>query len=367
MRILFALPGLHRYNRGAEIAFIAIASELAKSGDTVTLIGSGHRRVGTPYQFLHAPSIRRERFESFPSLPVLRGDYLYEELSFVPGLLYRYRPADFDVTITCGYPFTNWVLRRPVMATTRPAHVFVTQNGDWPARQLNYEYRLFQCDGLVCTNVEYYERHKTRYSSCFIPNGVDCGRFSPGSAQRAEFGLPPDGTVVLMVSALIPSKRVDVAIEAVSRISGAHLVVAGDGPLRQAIDAAALRLLPTRYTRLSVPPEKMANLYRSANVFLHLSKDEPFGIVYLEAMACGLPIVGHDSPLVRYIVGDDEFLIDTEDPVAISKQIMRARDASFTATEKRPARAAAFSWPKIAAMYRSFLLDIVGSSNGLGR
>ena len=44
MRVLFALPGLHKYDRGAEIAFIAIARELAKAGDEVTLIGSGAPR-----------------------------------------------------------------------------------------------------------------------------------------------------------------------------------------------------------------------------------------------------------------------------------------------------------------------------------
>jgi glycosyltransferase involved in cell wall biosynthesis len=364
MRILFALPGLHRHNRGAEVAFIAIASELAKSGDSVTLIGSGQGLDETIYRFLHAASIPREHFESFPSMPVLRNEYVYEELSFVPGLLHHYKPAEYDITITCGYPFTNWVLRRPLMGGTRPPHVFVTQNGDWPARKLNCEYRFFRCDGLVCTNLEYYERHKTRWRSRFIPNGVDCSRFFPASAQRNdEFGLPQDRLIVLMVSALIPSKRVSFAIEAVSHITGAYLVVAGDGPLRQAIDTAAARLLPARYTRLSVAPERMAELYRSADVFLHLSKNEAFGNVYLEAMACGLPIVAHDSPQVRYIVGDDEFLVDTDDPFVIAEKIERARDAPAVEAERRFTRAAEFSWIKIAAEYRSFLREIVASSS----
>jgi hypothetical protein len=65
MRILIALPGIHRYDRGAEIAFMAVAKELAKLGDEVTLIGSGERRIGTPYRYLHASSVRRERFERF--------------------------------------------------------------------------------------------------------------------------------------------------------------------------------------------------------------------------------------------------------------------------------------------------------------
>jgi glycosyltransferase involved in cell wall biosynthesis len=69
----------------------------------------------------------------------------------------------------------------------------------------------------------------------------------------------------------------------------------------------------------------MPALYRSADVFLHLSKEESFGNVFLEAMACGLPIVGHDSPRLRWIVGDDEFLLDTESLPEVASAIERAR------------------------------------------
>ncbi len=252
MRVLFALPGLHRIDRGAEIAFISVAKELAKAGVTVTLIGSGKQREDTPYQFLHAGSVTRDRFQSFPSMPVLRNDCAYEELTFVPNLLWKYRPADYDVTVTCSYPFTNWILRRPTMSGRRPPHVFVTQNGDWPAHSTQSEFRFFGCDGLVCTNPDYYERNKDRWNCKLIPNGIDCARFQPGPPQRAAFGLPSERLIVLMVSALIPTKRVECGIEAVSRIPGAHLVVAGDGPLRSTIENTAAHLLPGRFSLLSL-------------------------------------------------------------------------------------------------------------------
>src|SRR5260370_39554286 len=89
-RILFAIPGLHRYNRGAEVAFIAIANELAAMGESVTLIGSGQPRHGTSYRFLHAGSVARERFESFPFFPVLRNEFAYEDFTFIPHLLRQY-------------------------------------------------------------------------------------------------------------------------------------------------------------------------------------------------------------------------------------------------------------------------------------
>jgi glycosyltransferase involved in cell wall biosynthesis len=359
MRVLFALPGLHRHNRGAEVAFISIGQELARLGETVTLIGSGEADPAAPYRFLHAMSIPREEFEAFPFGPVLRHECAYEELTFVPALLRQFRPKDYDITVTCSFPFTNWVLRRPVFQGSRPPHVFVTQNGDWPAVAKNSEFRFFNCEGLICINPDFYERNKNRWRCKLIPNGVDCDRFGLGPAERQSLGLPSDGFIVLMVSALIANKNIERGIEAVSQIPDAHLVVAGDGPERHAIEATAARLLPGRFTRLTLRPTQMAALYRSARVFLHLATDEPFGNVFLEAMASGLPIVGLDSTRLQWIVGQQEFLAANDSPTTIASCIIEARNSSPAAQDARHARAEQFSWKRTALMYREFLQEVI--------
>ena len=361
MRILFALPGLHKYERGAEVALNALATELAVGGDEVTLIGSGDPKPSRPYRFFRARSLQREGFELFPSLPVFRSETVYEEASFVPGLLRRYRPRDFDITATCSYPFTNWVLRRPSLYGRRPPHVFITQNGDWPAQSDKSEYRLFGCEGLVCTNPDYYERNRLHWPSALIPNGIDVNLFRPGPSVREKFGLPKTAPIILMVSALIPSKRVADGIRAVSQLPDAHLVVAGDGPLRDEIRLLAEELLPNRFTRVSVAGQEMPLLYRSADVFLHLSKEESFGNVYIEAMACGLPIVGHDTARLRWIVGDHEFLTDTNDVSAVAARLTEARSSSEAQRKARLARSSDFSWQKVAAQYRVFFEQVIAS------
>ncbi len=359
MRILFALPGLHKYERGAEVALNSLATELAIAGDDITIIGSGHPRTSQPYRYLRAPAFSREGFERFPSLPVFRSETVYEEASFVPGLLYRYRPGNFDLTVTCSYPFTNWALRRPSLGGARPPHVFVTQNGDWPAHSQKSEYRFFGCDGLVCTNPDYYERNRLHWPSAVIPNGIDVNRFQPGMAERQKFGLPEDRSVILMVSALIPSKRVGEGVMAVSNLPGAHLVVAGDGPLRGDIQKMVDDLLPGRFTRLSVAGHEMPLLYRSADVFLHLSKEESFGNVFVEAMACGLPIVGHDSPRLRWIVGNNEYLLDTADIADVSAKLKEAQTDKTARKHARIEKSAEFSWSKVALAYRRFFEDVI--------
>jgi glycosyltransferase involved in cell wall biosynthesis len=361
MKVLIALPGLHRYDRGAEVAMISVARELVERGDQVTLIGSGDDRPGQPYRFLSAPSVRREHFERFPSIPLFRNEYVYEEFTFMPGLLEKCRLSDFDVTVTCSYPFTNWALRRPQLRGVRPPHVFVTQNGDWPAQHDAAEYRFFGCDGLVCTNPDFFQRNKADWNCRLIPNGIDIDLFEQKSLCDNPFGLPADRLKVLMVSALITTKRVEAGIEAVARIPNAHLVVAGDGPLRDSIDDAASRLLNGRFTRLTVPTDRMPALYQASDVFMHLSKEESFGNVFLEAMASGLPIVGHDSSRLRWIVGDDEYLLDTENIEAVSDGIIAARREPTSKREERTKRAALFSWQRVGGMYKEFLEEIIAA------
>lgn len=359
VKILFALPGLHRVNRGAEVAFIEVARALAEGGDEVTLIGAGQPRPDEPYNFIHSGAIPRERFERFPTPPFFRSDTAWEEASFAAGLLWRYRPSDYDITVTCSFPFTNLLLRRPVLGPQRTPHVFVTQNGDWPAFANNGEFRLFGCDGLVCINPDYEARNRERYRTALIPNGVDLARFSPGSSERDRLGLPRNVPIVLMVSALIPSKNVEDAVLAVANLPDAHLVVAGDGPLRDQIDILAAKHLPCRFARISVPSADMPALYRSADVFLHLSRDESFGNVYVEALACGVPIVAYDEKRTRWILDDAaRYAGPTTDDLAgeIGEALKQA-----TADRIQGDRAKHFAWPLIAKQYRSFFSEILNA------
>ena len=358
LRVLFALPGLHRVSRGAEAAFENIARVLATREDfAVTLVGSGAERPGEPYQFRHAPMTPRERFEKWPRVPPLRSEYRWEELTFIPSLWRAIRPADYDVTLTCSYPFVNWALRMRRRGG-QPRHIFVTQNGDWAPQRRNAEYRLFSCDGLVCTNPEYFERQKNTWRCALIPNGMDAARYTPGPADRAAFQIPAGVPVVLMVSALIPSKFVAGGVRAVARLPGVHLVVAGDGPQRDEVDGLARELLPGRFTRLTTTMDRMPALYRCADVFLHLSRDEAFGNVYIEALATGLPVVGHDYPTARWILGEFGRLVDSTDDQRTAAAVQAALSAPREAEQRHAFAAARYDWPAVGAQYADFLHEV---------
>ena len=362
LRMAFVLPGLHRVARGAEVAFESVARELALRPEfEITLLGSGTPRPADAYRFIHVSCTPREKFERWPHMPVLRHEYAWEDLTFVAGLRSLYRPTDYDVTLTCNYPFSNWFLRARGRAATRPAHIFVTQNGDWPAQRFNAEYRWFGCDGVVCINTEYYERHRVRYACALIPNGVDVETFRPGSVERAALGLPEGVPLVLIASALIPSKRVIEGLRAVARLPEAHLVVAGDGPLRDALRAEAERRMPGRLHQGVWQREQMPLLYRACDALLHMSQIEPFGNVLVEALACGRPVVAHARPVARWILEDQARLVDTDSPEAVATAVHDAiEDSCESAAAARHAYVRRrFAWPEIARQYGEFARNVV--------
>jgi len=357
--MLFALPGLHRVGRGAEVVFESIAQEIASQGEhEVTLVGSGQARSDRAYKFVHLPAVSRDRFESWPKLPFLRHEFMYEELTFAWRLANLAAVAEADLTMTCSYPYTNWALRRAHSARHAAAHVFVTQNGDWPAFERRAEARFFSCDGLICTNPIYYERNHATWPSTLIPNGVDEARFRPGPQRKAEFGLPIDRPTILMVSALDQGKRVIEAIHAIAQVPEAFMLVAGDGPLRDEVDRLAAELLPHRFKRTTFQHEQMPDLYRSADLFLHTKIRESFGNVYIEALSSGLPIVAHDDEVTRWILGGYARLVDSTNRDLLATEIRDALRSPYPGTDAAAWAHARYSWGVVAGQYLDFFKDV---------
>jgi glycosyltransferase involved in cell wall biosynthesis len=360
MRILFALPGLHRVSRGAEVAFESIAQEIALQGEhNVTLIGSGDEIPGRAYRFEHVSSVPRNHFERWPKMPFLRSEFMYEDLTFAAGLAISPWRAETDITVTCNYPYTNWALRSHFTRQSRPAHVFVTQNSDWPAYERRREYRFFSCDGLLCTNPLYWQRNRERWFSTLIPNGIDLARFFPGPADRPRLGLPENRPVVLVVSALEEGKRVLQAIRAVADLHDAFLVIAGDGPLRGQVDRLAAELLPGRFLRKRFSHELMPVLYRSSNVLLHTAIKEPFGNIYVEALASGTPIVAHNDENTRWILENHAYLVDTNLQPLLVRTLTQAMQTPAYSTARGVAFASRFSWSIVAGRYSEFFAEVL--------
>jgi glycosyltransferase involved in cell wall biosynthesis len=128
------------------------------------------------------------------------------------------------------------------------------------------------------------------------------------------------------VSALVPYKRIDVAIAACAR-AGVPLTIVGEGPERAALE----RIAGPATTFLGrVPDETIRDLYRRAAVAL-LPGEEDFGIVPLEAQACGRPVVAlaRGGALETVRPGETGVLVDELSPAAFADAIADAVERRF--------------------------------------
>jgi glycosyltransferase involved in cell wall biosynthesis len=145
----------------------------------------------------------------------------------------------------------------------------------------------------------------------------------------------------------------------VGALPDATLVVAGDGPLRSDLKSLADEQLPARYRQITVSADAMPALYRSADAVLHLSQDESFGNLYVEAMACGVPIVAYDSARTRWILGDEGLLGDPLVPSSISDELLLALGRTEADRKRLSERSRRFEWSGIAGQYRDFFSEIL--------
>jgi glycosyltransferase involved in cell wall biosynthesis len=113
---------------------------------------------------------------------------------------------------------------------------------------------------------------------------------------RSRLGADEGDVVVLSVARLVPEKRLDVLVEAVSAVGDEHLllVVAGEGPERARLELLVARCGSRARLVGDVDWARIVELYVSADVFALVSEREPWGVVVNEAAACGLPLVLSD-------------------------------------------------------------------------
>lgn len=155
-----------------------------------------------------------------------------------------------------------------------------------------------------------------------IPN-----TFRPLFDQVVTSDQDRDG--LLFVGRLVSVKGADVAVEALLELRHreleATLTICGDGPEKEALEAKVRRYgLGDAVTFAGwVSPEELVAKYRRAEALLVPSRYEPFGIVALEAIACGCPVVASDADGLPEAVGDCGVIVPAEDPEALAAGVER--------------------------------------------
>jgi D-inositol-3-phosphate glycosyltransferase len=260
------------------------------------------------------------------------------------------------------------------------ARVKADTGDDEPQRRIDAEAEVIGCSDAILANapdearqlVELYGARPERVE--VVPPGVDHAFFSPGDHRgaRAALGLG-DGPVLLFVGRIQPLKGVDVAIGALAALndlSAVLLVVGGPSGVDGQAEAAKARQLAEQLGVAGQirwidpqPHHLLSSYYRAADVCVVPSRSESFGLVALEAAACGTPVVAAAVGGLRTLVDDGRtgLLVDSRDPADFATAIDLVLHQPGLADELAAAavlRARQFTWSTTAARLRRLYADL---------
>lgn len=249
-----------------------------------------------------------------------------------------------DVCHTLGTACALSVRPRPVLVVRVENLPSVHYSRVWRAGLRAAVPRVDACIGLTRGVLRGpLELESRARRAAVIPPGIDLRRFGRYEVDSADAARYRSGArwVVGSVGRLVPQKGYDLLLEAMPRLLDEHpglrLVIAGEGPERRPLEARARALGVGHAVRMVGHLEDPRSLYATLDVFVLPSRHEGYGIVFLEAMAIGVPVVG------TRVVGSLEAVRDGETGVLVPPEDPRALACAVSSLLDDPARGRALA------------------------
>lgn len=275
------------------------------------------------------------------------------------------------------------LLDRPLVATFHTLARVKADAGvdDDPDQRARTEHDVIACaDLMLASTDDERDQLETLYGAVaerveIVPPGVDHSVFFPADAAVAKRRLDLEGRRTLLFAGRIqPLKGVGMAVRCLAELDDpdATLMVVGgpsgpDGDDELARVHALARDLGVAANVRFVPPQphnRLADFYRAADVCIVPSRAESFGLVALEAAACGTPVVAASVGGLRSLVvdGTTGFLVEGRDPAAYAAPVATLLDDPELAAAMGAAASAhsrRYSWSTTAARLRRLYGDLV--------
>ncbi len=274
----------------------------------------------------------------------------------------------------------------PLVSTFHTLALVKTESGDpEPDSRAEAERGVIGCSDVVLASclAEQNQLQRLYDAPCdrieIVPPGVDHAFFSPGPRHGARNAIGHGdlaGPLLLFVGRIQPLKGADVAVRALALLgrSDARLMIVGGasgifGDAEQRALVALAHDLGVDQQMIFVSPQAhhlLSSFYRAADICLVPSRSESFGLVALEAAACGTPVIASAVGGLRTLVdnGHTGFLIEGRDPAAYADRIQLILDSpELAAAMSRAAavRARGYTWSVAAARLRRLYADISGA------
>ena len=372
LEVWLPCPGVGHVRRGYESTVEELFAALNASGrHRVTLwkgAGPADERVRRLPCVLRSSSLAARLARWLPRL----NPYALEQITFGVSLIARLTLRRPDALLVCD-PVLARLLHRARFLYAHTALVFC--NGapcppPFPFADLVQHVSPVQRDEALAAG-EPPEKHR------FLPHALRLEHLHPdptGERRRRArewLGIPPDARVVVSVGHVsFLHKRMDYVLREVAAATpDAVVVLAGQATEETpAITRLAAELFPgARHRIVSVPAGQVGDVYAAADAFALGSLTEGFGRVVAEAMAAGLPVLLHDTPVLRFVAGEEGRFGDFTQPGALAA-LVRAELARPTDPAAAHARSEAvarrFSWEVLLPGHEALFTDAVALRRG---
>ena len=373
---------------GMNVYVRELATALARAGVVCDVYTRADRR-GLPATVNVEPGFRVHHVEAGPvaplpkeALPELAHEFAVAVMQHMTanGIKADQLHANYWLSAVAGHEIKH-ALDLPLVTTFHTLARVKNEGSDLDSEERACaEAAAIGCSDMVLANtsieadelVHYYGAHRDRIEE--VPLGVDHAFFSPGSAAGARRALGLAASPVLLyVGRIQPLKGTELAIRslAASRHRDAQLLVVG-GP--SGVDGAAeVDRIHKLAAELGLgdrvrfvdpqPHHLLSTYYRAADVCLVPSRSESFGLVALEAGACGTPVIASNVGGLQTIVdhGTTGFLVDARDPALWASYIDRILDDPALAVRMEVAaadRSLRYAWSYTAARLRRLYADL---------
>ncbi|MBX7117372.1 MAG: glycosyltransferase family 4 protein [Gemmatimonadaceae bacterium] len=360
LRVCFACTGLGRERRGFETFTRDCAQALAGAPDVALEVFAGGRDGHVPGEVV-VPNLPRASRAARALGTLLRRDpYFIEQgtffLGFLPRLLARAPDLIYFADLNFGNALWHW--RRRVGGRWR----LLFYNGGNTTRPFT------RCDHVQlltpAAGAAALARGEPPARLTVLPHGLSLPpTFVPTDAAarraaRAALGLPPTGEILLSVGQLDrATKRTHLLIEAVAALPAPRpylLLIGAGGPDAEELRALAAARLGAAWSWRSEPRERMSVVYAAADRSALLSHGEGFGLAYAESLAAGLPLLVHDDPTTRHVVGDAGLRVPiggVEDARRGLVALLEARTDATAAEARHAWVRGRFGWAVLRAEY----------------
>ena len=370
MQILQVTPYFYPHFGGVESHVLGLSENLIKLGHEVEVVTSRYSRMPEIEKYNEIKITRLPQWINMYNTPVVTAIQ-----SFV-----RRSHADV-VHVHSPPPFTERFAAKGAKESNKP--LVVTHHCDLELKGFfgNFAVNLYQsmlgkyplevADKVISTTKSYATTSRSLWDVDVevVPNAVDINRFHPrnqGSHIREKHANNQE-PLALFVGRLVPHKGIGILIRAIKRTTNGKLMIVGDGPYRSWLEILAKKLeIEDRIIFVGPISDYWLPAYYAATdvvVLPSTSRLEAFGIVGLEGMASGKPLILSDIPGVRDVISNEEgFIVEPLDPDAISEaleKIWNGPEMSKQMGKKGRERVVKlFSWEKVSKDVEKIFLEV---------